>query len=657
MTWREHFSRLDRLQKSRVFKIVASLVVLAAAAAGFVTFVIASEGRGGELEALTALERAASTPAPAAPGPGAGEEERRRAAIAEAERTALQATRDLVVNVLEARKDRTGAAVAIGAVTAVSLAVVWLGLALTFLALLVFVAGVAWPMGALLGWKGASTLFMGVAALLASFAALTRVVRVALGGAGPVRAIARNTLDEALRGKVGLVFIIVLLFLLAGIPLRLDDGSALRYRVQTFLSQGTGITFGILGLFTVLFAAASVTFEQRDRIIWQTMTKPVSAWQYLLGKWLGISALNAVMLGVCCSGVFLFTDYLRGRPALEEVRAFVPRSPSTLMTEDRMILETQVLAANRKVQADGPRLDQAQFERSVEARLEAQQAANPGFKPTQKDRLAARRKFYEELMQAYRTIEPGQYEYYRFGGLEHARRLNTLLTLRYKIQAGGNEPDQIYRVGFIFMGMEPLVRESGLNQMQTLTLPSTLIDARGNLDVMITNGDPFTQTPNPLSFTLPPDGLSLSYPAASFQGNFLRVTGVLWVKLAFLAMVGLAAGTFLSFPVAALVAIGVFVIAEGTPFLARSLENYSSFTQEGEVIYFNVVIETIASGVAWVFRTYGNLRPVERLVQGELLEWGMVGRAVGVLSAWTAGLYAAGVAILRRRELAIYSGQ
>lgn len=657
MTWREHFSRLDRLQKNRLFKIVATLVVLAAAAAGFVTFVIASQGRGGPLEAMAALERAADMPPPAAPGPNAGEDERRLAQAAEAERTALQATRDLVANVLAARKDRTGAAVAIAAAAGVALTVVWLGLALTFLALLLFVAAVAWPMDVLLGWRGAATLMMGVSALLASFAALTRLTRVALGGAGPVLGIARNTLDEALRGKVGLVFILVLLFLLAGLPLRLDDGSALRYRVQTFLSQGTGLTFGVLGLFTVLFAAASVTFEQRDRIIWQTMTKPVSAWQYLLGKWLGISALNAVMLGVCASGVFLFTDYLRGRPALEETRAFVPRSPTTLMTEDRMILETQVLAANLKVQADGPRIDAVQFERSVEARLEAQKAASPGFVPTEQDRLTARRKFYEELMQAYRTIEPGQYEYYRFGDLQHARRLNTLLTLRYKIQAGGNEPDQIYRVGFIFSGMQPIVRESGLNQMQTLTLPSTLVDERGNLDVMIINGDPYTGVPNPLSFTLPPDGLNISYPAATFQGNFLRVVGVLWVKLAFLAMVGLAAGTFLSFPVAALVSLGVFIIAEGTPFLSRSLENYSSYTPDGRVIYFNVVIETIATGIAWVFRTYGNLRPVERLVQGELLEWRTVGSAVGVLAGWTAGLYGIGVAILRRRELAIYSGQ
>ncbi|MBM4108526.1 MAG: hypothetical protein FJ255_06900 [Phycisphaerae bacterium] len=655
MSWREHFSRLDRIQKGRLFKIVATLVLLGLAGQGFVTFVILSQGRGGEVEAMSALERAASEPAPAALPADASEEARRAAAAEEAERTVLRATRDLVSNVLSARKDRTGAAVAIGAATGVALAIVWLGLGLTFLGLGALVLGLGSPLWAL-GWTGAASLVVGVAALLVSFAALTRVGRIGLGGTGPIRGIARNTLDEALRGKVGLVFIIVLLFLLAGIPLRLDEGSPLRYRVQSFLSQGTGVSFGILGLFTVLFAAASVTFEQRDRIIWQTMTKPVSAWQYLLGKWLGISALNAVMLGVCASGVFLFTDYLRGQPALGEVRAFVPRSPGTLMTEDRVMLESQVLAANLKVPADGPTVDQAQFERSVESRLEAQKAASPMFEPTEKDRQFARRKYYEELIQAYRTIEPGQYEYYRFGGLQPAQRRHSLLTLRFKVQAGGNEPDQIYRIGFIFAGMEPIVQESGLNQLQTIPVPSTLIDSAGNLDVMIINGNPATGIANPLSITLPPDGLSLAYRAATFEGNFLRVVGVLWVKLAFLAMVGLAAGTFLSFPVAALVAIGIYLIAEGTPFLGRSLENYSSYTPDGRVIYFNVAVETVATGIAWVFRVYGNLRPVERLVQGELLEWRTVSSAVGVLLAWTGALYGAGVAILRRRELAIYSG-
>jgi hypothetical protein len=655
VSWREPIARLDRVQKSPLFKIIASGVIVAAAVVLLVTLVVLQRG-GAAIPALEMLDQAATAPEPIVPEPDAAPEEVAAAQAAAAERTALQATRQMVGNVLSARDDQTGLVVLIAGVAGVMLAVVWLGLGLTFLALGLFVAAVAFPLGALAGWRGAATLLTGVGALAAAFSALSRLLRLGLGGSSGVLSVARNTVDEALRGRVGVVFVVILLFLIAGIPLRLDPESPLRYRVQAFLSQGTGIAYGILGLFTVLFAVATVTFEQRDRIIWQTMTKPVAPWQYLLGKWLGVVGLNAVLLGVCATGVFLFTEHLRGLPAVGEVRAFVPRDAGVVMSEDRVQLETQVLSANRKVQADGPRLDQAQFDASVEARLQAQKDANPLFEPTDQDRRLARAKLFEELVQAFRTIEPGAAEYYRFSGLSSARDRGTFLTLRYRINAGANEPDQFYRVTFVAAGQLPIMRQSGLNQLHTITIPSTLIDEEGNLDVMVINGDPQAGVANPKSITLAPDGFSISYPAAGFRGNFLRVVAVLWIKLAFLAMIGLVAGTFLSFPVAALVGLGAFAVAEAAPFIRQSLESFSFQDREGNTLIFNSIAGGIARGVAWVFQIYGDLRPVESLVQGELLAWSTVARSLSVLGAVCAALYAAGCLIFSRRELATYSG-
>lgn len=655
MSWRERFSRIDRFQKSRLFRLSASGLIVAGAIVLLVTLVIMQRG-GAMIPALEALEQAAAAPEPIRPGPDASPEETARAEAAIAERTALDATRQMVSNVLSARDDQTGLAVLIAAVAGVLLAAVWLGLGLTSLGLALLVAVAAYPIGAWLGWRGLSSLLTGVTALAAAFAVLSRLLRLSLSGSTGVLSVARNTVDEALRGRVGVVFVIVLLFLIAGIPLRLDPESPLRHRVQAFLSQGTGVTFGIIGLFTVLFSVATVTFEQRDRLIWQTMTKPLAAWQYLLGKWLGIVGLNAVLLGVCAAGVFLFTEHLRALPATGEVRAFVPGDSGVVMTEDRVLLETQVLSANRKVQASTPPLDQAQFDASVEARLQAQKDANPLFEPTEKDRTLARTKLFEEIMQAYRTIEPGASEYYRFAGLEGARDRGTFLTLRYRISAGANEPDQFYRVTFVAAGQLPITRESGLNQLHTITIPSTLIDGNGNLDVMVINGDPSTGLANPRSITLSHDSFTIAYPAAGFRGNFLRAVVVLWVKLAFLAMIGLAAGTFLSFPVAALLALGCFAVAEASPFIRQSLESFAFENQEGQTLIFNTIAGNVARAVAWLFRVYGDLRPVESLVQGELLGWGRLLRSAGILAGVSAVLFALGSLVFSRRELATYSG-
>ena len=103
----------------------------------------------------------------------------------------------------------------------------------------------------------------------------------------------------------------------------LEVDSPLRYRVQSFLQYGTGGSFWIIAILTLVFSVSTVAFEQRDKTIWQTMTKPVASWQYVLGKWLGVVGLNAVLLTVCASAVFLFTEYLRQQPARGEQSAFV----------------------------------------------------------------------------------------------------------------------------------------------------------------------------------------------------------------------------------------------------------------------------------------------------------------------------------------------
>ena len=51
-----------------------------------------------------------------------------------------------------------------------------------------------------------------------------------------------------------------------------------------------------------------------------------------------------------------------------------------------------------------------------------------------------------------------------------------------------------------------------------------------------------------------------------------------------------------------------------------------------------------------------DLQPVKRLVDGRLLPWSSVSVGIGVLLAATGVLYAIAIAIFKRRELAIYSG-
>ena len=201
------------------------------------------------------------------------------------------------------------------------------------------------------------------------------------------------------------------------------------------------------------------------------------------------------------------------------------------------------------------------------------------------------------------------------------------------------------------------VHDTALDQIMSVTLTPDLIDENGVLGVEIINGNPYEERVNPLSITFPPDKLEVSYSEGTFRTNFLRVFLVLWVKLLFLSIMAICASTFLSFPVAALVAFTTFLAAEGARYILTSIDYFETETQTGQTLYFNTIIAKFAQAIGNVFRVYSDLRPTGRLVEGEYLPWMSVLGGSFVIMAMSVGLFALASFIFRRRELATYSGQ
>lgn len=643
MNPREVLARLNRLQQERLFKWVATAVVVVAAIAASLIYGASIVGTPG---------------APAYTPPSGAS-----AAEIEAFDSAMRAADAVVREIVAARDDPTSVLAMIWLGAAVLVGAVWIGLGLTYGALLL-AAGAVVGLAVATGWRSALLpVAVGVLALTLTFVTLMRLVGAGLARSAPVFAIARTVLAEAVRMRLSLVFIVLLIFLLAALPQLVDETQPLRYRVQSFLQWGTGGAFYLIAALTVIFAVATVTFDQRDKTIWQTMTKPVAAWEYVLGKWLGVWVLSGVLLAVAGSGVFLFTEYLRHQPAAGESEAYMTREGR--VSEDRLLLERQVLTARETRDIDPFLVDEAQFERNIMERVEneyrrvREAMSVTSTREIDRERMIAdlRAELRKSVQMAYRNIPPGLGQNYTFSGLRAAQARNDPLFLRFKINSGSNSPDALYKVTFRIGNSEPEVREVVLSQPQSIPLLPSVIGPDGVLAVQIINGDVFQRTTNPESINFPPDGLQVSFTAGSFRANYLRVMGVLWIKLAFLAMVGVCAGTFLSFPVACLVALTVFFAAEGSSFLKAALENYWTQDKEGNTLYLNTVISFVAEGVARAFVVYGDLRPAGKLVEGVRLPWSEVFTGALATVLWTLALFAGGTFALRRRELAIYSGQ
>ena len=82
-------------------------------------------------------------------------------------------------------------------------------------------------------------------------------------------------------------------------------------------------------------------------------------------------------------------------------------------------------------------------------------------------------------------------------------------------------------------------------------IPPNLFDANGVLTIMFRN-----ENQTALLFSLD-DGIEVLYREGGFGLNFVRGIGIIFCWMALLAALGLAAASFLSFPVAAFLSCGV----------------------------------------------------------------------------------------------------
>lgn len=649
MSFRERLSKLGAFQRSLGFRIGASALITLAAVAFLIVHVVATNAPAAQDSTIAPVEGETAEMK--------AERENLNAGLAASDR--------IVSTIMQRGADPTRVYVTTAMVWGVSVAAIWLGIGLTLAGLLALAAVVIVPLYFFPVTRDYAMFFAGVAILATALTTLLRVASLSLGGTWRPFAIARNVLTEAVRLKVSAIFIVILVFALAALPGLLDPETPLRYRVQSLLQWGLGGTFFIISVLTVVFSVATVAFEQRDKVIWQTMTKPVRPWEYVLGKWLGVTILAGVLLTVSATGLYLFAQYVRQQPALGESSAYVTGGDGGV-SDDRRILETQVLSARLTRQADPPPIDEAQFEVNVNEKVEEEArrltaSGNQGAATFANEQDQMRNKIRTDLRKSvaieYRTIDVGEARLFVFSGLQQAKKSDAPLILRYKINSGSDRPDMLYRVTFVFpSAMGATVEEVGLGKFHYLELLPTIVNEDGEVAMQVLNGDADTRRGNPMSFTFPPDGLEMSYVASTFEANYSRVISVLWLKLAFLAMVGVLMATFTSFPVACLVTFVVYAAAEGATFLLGALDNYRTQTTEGQTLYFNVLVAFIATWVGRAFKVYSQLQPTARLVDGRVLGWQDVARGVVVIAVWIGVLYTAAVAAFRRRELAIYSG-
>jgi hypothetical protein len=455
-------------------------------------------------------------------------------------------------------------------------------------------------------------------------------------------AIAWLTWKAAFRFRLFLVVTVLLLGAVVGLPWMLHDP---HFTAQEFtqvqLTYTLSAVTALLGLATLWLACGTLARDIEECQMQVVATKPIARWQIWIGKWLGLLSLNAALLaiaGACIYGQLLF-------------------QARKLDDAQRAILHNEVLVARG-----------AAHEKSLDAEIESETGRvlkeRLEKSPVAKVDLAeVRRQIKEQIKAQFQIVPPGAFRVWEIdlGRARHSLQGQPLF-LRVKFNAAqkslSGTHDAVWQAGVPektkLWSSGPL--KLAPDTFHEIEIAPDLFDANGLLTVAFINpGD------TGLLFPLE-DGMEVLYREGGFGLNFIRGLGIIFCWMALLATLGLAAASFLSFPVAAFVSLAALTLALSSGTLATVVEQGTVMGADEETGQVgSSAIDAVAVPVFGATLKLVNLAkdfsPVDALSTGRSIPWPVLGQAFAQIVLLLGGVLAVfGIWTFSRRELATAQG-
>jgi ABC-type transport system involved in multi-copper enzyme maturation permease subunit len=545
-----------------------------------------------------------------------------------------------------------------------------------------------------------------------------------LGFLGPVRAVAWQTFRQCARMKLAGAFIALLALTLIVLPLG-KSGKPLSDVTQSYLEDSIYWTAILLSVVTVFLAVGVVSGDVRTRQIFSVASKPLARWQYILGRWLGVVLLDALLLAVAAATIYGTAQYLRYRPAVSAA--------------DRRELESEVFAARERISPEPLPLEKAMEARVAEMRESGrfERLWKATLEETGGDEVAARDRIADQLAQEEATklqsAAPTESLTWRFTGVGAARKpvsatariaefienrqavrleasssalallarggpvkvaglglrvLNVeegqfwalippesasaagawrqgqrvdiemypILQFSYTIHPSNTPPSNVLHS--IWEVTRPgtegqreqarlLYRDDPVKIPSNLPISSQWVNNEGELVVRYFNrptGD-FRS-----SVTIKHQDVALLYRVGDFGPNFVRVMGLVLLQLAFLAALGVFAGSFLSFAVGCVLSFPMLVVGMASSFLREATDpEYAS----GAAKAFYQTSNWLVLAVGAVVPDFGQTVRATAIAQGMNVAWTTVGSSLFVvMGVQTVVMLVLAGLIFHRRELA-----
>lgn len=453
-------------------------------------------------------------------------------------------------------------------------------------------------------------------------------------------AIARLTLKAAFRFRLVPILGLVLVGGVLLLPAVIKDDQTAVGMTQIVLSYTLGLTTAVLGLTTLWLACGTLARDIEEGQIQVVVAKPVARWRIWLGKWLGIMALNALLLGLAAGIVYVQMQW-RARKLPEN---------------QQEVLRNEVFTARGSFHEKTPEIE-PEVERVFQERMKERPVAGA-------DREEVRNIIRERLKARLQVVPPGWTRTWRVDMSRVRDRVrDQYLFLRVKFFAAEESASATY-AGIWDMGppesphRQREVRNQSAETFHEFPVFPNLLDDNGILTIQFLN-----QTETALVFPLE-DGLEVLYHEGGFALNYCRGIVIVFCWLALLAAIGLAAASFLSFPVAAFVSLGLLVVVFSTGTMSTIIDQGTILAVDHETGYVAQpnVFDQVTVGAFKVLLGAVNLvrdfSPIDSLSRGRSITWWQLCRAVGQIVFLAGGLFAGmGIWIFERRELATAQGK
>lgn len=452
-------------------------------------------------------------------------------------------------------------------------------------------------------------------------------------------AITGLTLKSAFRYRLVLVLAVLLLGAVVVLPLIIKDDGTARGFTQILLTYTLSAITILLGFATLWLACGTLARDVEECQMQMVAVKPIARWQIWLGKWLGIMTLNALLLGLAGGAVYVLLQWRAQK----------------LPAEQQQILRDEVLVARGSARMPMPDIEPV-VEKVFNERLKQTAVASM-------DRNFVRQQIREQVKHEFQLIRSGMGQRLQINlGLAKNYLRDQPLFLRTRFTSTQKSPSGTFTV-LLQVGV-PETSKVWRQQMSLapdtsheFPIPPNLFDENGTITIDLLN-------PNDadLLFQLE-DGMEVLYREGGFGLNFARGIVIIFFWLALLAALGLAAASFLSFPVAAFLSLGVLVVGLSSGTLSQALEEGSiwAVNHETGVADKKSLVDWVALPVFRVLLKLVNLvqgfSPIDSLSTGRSITWEQLGLAFVQILLLMAGIFSLiGIIIFTRRELATAQG-